>query len=146
MGLFLTYQAADQYCVTVRATVAVIQTAIYSGFWFHGLPHESCRFAIVDTKSHSTINEMTLRHVVLTCTYENIFSALSKTNEKLLIPMIISRERPKSAPYLRRNKSRKPLFLQLETTKARKKLKIEEKNEKSPASRIVPKNVEGGTL
>ena len=38
-----------------------------------------------------------------------------------------SRERPKSAPYLRLNKTRKPLFLQLETTKALKKLKIEEK-------------------
>ena len=39
-----------------------------------------------------------------------------------------SRERPKSAPYLRLNKTRKPLFLRLETTKAVKKLKIEEKN------------------
>ena len=38
-----------------------------------------------------------------------------------------SRERPKSAPYLRLNRTRKPLFLQLETTKALKKLKIEEK-------------------
>ena len=38
-----------------------------------------------------------------------------------------SRERPKSAPYLRLKKTRKPLFLQLETTKALKKLKIEEK-------------------
>ena len=32
-----------------------------------------------------------------------------------------SRERPKSAPYLRLNKTRKPLFQQLETTKAIKK-------------------------
>ena len=41
-----------------------------------------------------------------------------------------SRERPKSAPYLRLKKTRKrkPLFLQLETTKALKKLKIEKKN------------------
>ena len=38
-----------------------------------------------------------------------------------------SRERPKSAPYLRLKKTRKPLFLQLETTKALKKLKIEKK-------------------
>ena len=36
-----------------------------------------------------------------------------------------SRERPKSAQYLRLNKTRKPLFLQTETTKALKKL-IEE--------------------
>ena len=40
-----------------------------------------------------------------------------------------SRERPKSAPYLRLKKTRKPLFLQLETTKALKKLKIEKKSE-----------------
>ena len=33
----------------------------------------------------------------------------------------------KSAPYLRLKKTRKPLFLQLETTKALKKLKIEKK-------------------
>ena len=39
-----------------------------------------------------------------------------------------SRERPKSAPYLRLKKTRKPLFLQLETTKALQKLKIEKKN------------------
>ena len=38
-----------------------------------------------------------------------------------------SRERPKPAPYLRLKKTRKPLFLQLETTKALEKLKIEEK-------------------
>ena len=40
-----------------------------------------------------------------------------------------SRERPKSAPYLRLKKTRKrkPLFLQLETTKALKELKIEKK-------------------
>ena len=59
-----------------------------------------------------------------------------------------SRERPKSAPYLRLKKTRKPLFLQLETTKALKKLKIEKKNSdffsKFPVSRIVPKNVKGG--
>ena len=36
-------------------------------------------------------------------------------------------ERPESAPYLRLKKTRKPLFLQLETTKALKKLKFEEK-------------------
>ena len=63
-----------------------------------------------------------------------------------------SRERPKSAPYLRLNKTRKPLFLQLETTKALKKLKIEEKFFpnffrkfflKSPVSHIAPKNVKG---
>ena len=41
--------------------------------------------------------------------------------------METSRERPKSAPYLRLKKTRKPLFLQLETTKALKKLKIEKK-------------------
>ena len=40
---------------------------------------------------------------------------------------VTSRERPKSAPYLRLKKTRKPLFLQLETTKALKKLKIEKK-------------------
>ena len=65
-----------------------------------------------------------------------------------------SREAPKSAPYLRVNKTRKPLFLQLETTKALKKLKFEENFSeffskffsKSPVCRIVPKNVEGGTL
>ena len=63
-----------------------------------------------------------------------------------------SRERPKSAPYLRLKKTRKPLFLQLETTKALKKLKIEKKNfrffciffSKLPVSRIVPKNLKGG--
>ena len=65
-----------------------------------------------------------------------------------------SRERPKTAPYLRLNKTRKPLFLQLETTKTLKKLKIEENIFpnffriflKSPVSRIVPKNVKGGTF
>ena len=66
-----------------------------------------------------------------------------------------SRERPKSALYLRLKKTRKrkPLFLQLETTKALKKLKIEKKIPnffsiflKFPVSRIVPKNVKGGTL
>ena len=65
-----------------------------------------------------------------------------------------SRERPKSALYLRLKKTRKPLFLQLETTKTLKKLKIEKKNpvffriffSKFPVSRIVPKNVKGGTL
>ena len=48
------------------------------------------------------------------------FSTLSRT----------SRERPKSASYLRLKKTRKrkPLFLQLKTTKALKKLKIEKKN------------------
>ena len=68
---------------------------------------------------------------------------------------ITSRERPKSTPYLRLKKTRKQkrLFLQLETTKALKKLKIEKKNPiffeiflKFPVSRIVPKNVKGGTL
>ena len=39
-----------------------------------------------------------------------------------------SRERLKSAPYLRLNETRKPLFLQLETTKALKKLKTEKKH------------------
>ena len=38
-----------------------------------------------------------------------------------------SRERPRSTPYLRLNKTRRPLFLQLETTKALNKLKNEEK-------------------
>ena len=43
---------------------------------------------------------------------------------------LTSRERPKSAPYLRLKKTRKrkPLFLQLETTEALKKQKIEKKN------------------
>ena len=47
----------------------------------------------------------------------------------LLLRIETSRERPKSAPYLRLKKTRKrkPLFLQLETTKALKKLKIEKK-------------------
>ena len=68
--------------------------------------------------------------------------------------VVKSRERPKSASYLRLKKARKrkPLFLQLETTKALKKLKIEKKNSefffeiflKFPVSRIVPKNVKGG--
>ena len=44
------------------------------------------------------------------------------------IQSLTSRERPKSAPYLRLKKTRKPLFLQLQTTKALKKLKIEKKN------------------
>ena len=66
-----------------------------------------------------------------------------------------SRERPKSAPYVRLKKTRKrkPLFLQLETTKALKKLKMEKKNDffskfflMFPVSRIVPKNVKVGTL
>ena len=71
--------------------------------------------------------------------------------------MKTSREQPKSAPYLRLKKfrKRKPLFLQLDTTKALKKLKIEEKENfefffefflKFPVSRIVPKIVKGGTL
>ena len=38
-----------------------------------------------------------------------------------------SRERSKSAPNLRLNKTRKPLLVQLETTKALKKLKTEGK-------------------
>ena len=43
------------------------------------------------------------------------------------IHVLTSRERPKTAPYLRLKKTRKrkPLSLQLETTKALKKLKIE---------------------
>ena len=45
----------------------------------------------------------------------------------LSLQVVTSRERPKSAPYLRLKKTRKPLFLQLETTKALKKLKIEKK-------------------
>ena len=60
-----------------------------------------------------------------------------------------SRERPKSAPYLRLKKTRKPLFLQLET-KALEKLNIEKKNFrfflKFLVSRIGPKNVKGRTL
>ena len=66
-----------------------------------------------------------------------------------------SRERPKSAPYLRLKKTRKPLFLQLETTKALKKLKIEKKTfpnfflkfffEVSGKSHSA-ENVKGGTL
>ena len=39
--------------------------------------------------------------------------------------IVTIRERPKSAPYLRLKKTRKPLFLQLETIKALKNLKIE---------------------
>ena len=70
----------------------------------------------------------------------------------MTLSRIKSRERPKSAPYLRLKKTRKPLFLQLETTKALKKLKSEKKNfriffdffSKIPVSRIVPKNVKGG--
>ena len=69
--------------------------------------------------------------------------------------METSRERPKSAPCLRLKKTskRKPLFLQLETTKALKKLKIEKKIRffsefflKFPVGLIVPKNVKEGTL
>ena len=46
-----------------------------------------------------------------------------------IVHLKTSRERPKSAPYLRLKKTRKrkPLFLQMETTKALKKLKIEKK-------------------
>ena len=75
-----------------------------------------------------------------------------KANPKFSLPLSsllreTSREWPKSAPYLRLNETRKPLFLQLETTKALKKLKIEktffrfffEFFLKSPVSRIVPK-------
>ena len=45
------------------------------------------------------------------------------------VQKLTSREQPKSAPCLRLKKTRerKPLFLQLETTKALKKLKIEKK-------------------
>ena len=57
-----------------------------------------------------------------------------------------------SVPYLRLKKTRKPLFLQLETTKALKKL-IEKKLSNFsnfflnfPVSYIVPKNVKGGPL
>ena len=69
--------------------------------------------------------------------------------------MLTNRERPKSAPYTRLTKTRKrkPLFLQLETTKALKKLKREKKFPnffesflKFSVSRIVPKNVKGETL
>ena len=69
-----------------------------------------------------------------------------------LIEIETSPSRPKSAPYLRLKKTRKrkPLFLQLETTKALEKLKSEKKIPnfflKFPVSRIVPKNVKGGTL
>ena len=41
---------------------------------------------------------------------------------------VTSRERPKSASYLRLKKTQKPLFLQLDTTKTLKKLKIEKKS------------------
>ena len=47
--------------------------------------------------------------------------------EEAVTEMTTSRERPKSAPYLRLKKIRKPFFLQLEATKAIKKLKIEKK-------------------
>ena len=63
---------------------------------------------------------------------------------------VTSRERPTSAPYLRLKKTRKPLFLQLETTKALKKLKSKKEIpiffdffSKFPVSRILPKNVKG---
>ena len=46
-----------------------------------------------------------------------------------LLERTTTRERPNSAPYLRLNKTRKPLFLQLETSKALKKLKIEKNSE-----------------
>ena len=53
----------------------------------------------------------------------------SQNPSKFVLPPITSRERPKSAPCLRLKKTRKrkPLFLQLETTKALKKLKIKKK-------------------
>ena len=71
-----------------------------------------------------------------------------------MVSILTSRERPKSAPYLRLKKTRKPLFLQLETTKALKKLKIEKKNfriffdfffEVSGKSHSA-ENIKGGTL
>ena len=64
--------------------------------------------------------------------------------ERVVSAKITSRERPKSRPYLRLKKirKRKPLFLQLEKTKALKKRIFL----KFPVSRIVPKNVKGGTL
>ena len=75
-----------------------------------------------------------------------------KVSSKWGIISRTNREQPKSAPYLRLKKTRKPLFLQLETTKALKKPKIEKKNSefflnffsKFPVSRIVPKNVKRG--
>ena len=53
----------------------------------------------------------------------------SQNPSKVVLQPITRRERPKSAPYLRlkKTRNRKPLFLQLETTKALKKLKIEKK-------------------
>ena len=53
----------------------------------------------------------------------------SKTKEQAVLsyPKVNKPERPKSAPNLRLKKTRKPLFLQLETTKALKNLKIVKK-------------------
>ena len=54
-----------------------------------------------------------------------LFGRLSLEKCSLCNVQTTSRERPKSAPYLRLKKTRKrkPLFLQLETTKALKKSK-----------------------
>ena len=73
--------------------------------------------------------------------------------------MLSKKNKPRTAQVgaickVKKTRKRKPLFLQLKTTKALKKLKFEKKNPiyffeiflKFPVSRIVPKNVKGGTL
>ena len=85
----------------------------------------------------------------------NLITTSRKSEVAVFVEKRTSRERPKSAPYLRLKKTRKrkPLFLQLETTKALKNLETEKKfrfffeiSLKFPVSRIVPKNVKRGTL
>ena len=66
-----------------------------------------------------------------------------KMPENCPADILTSHNVPKSVLYLGLKRTRKPLFLQLETTKALKKLKIEKKN---PVCRIEPKKLKGGTL
>ena len=88
---------------------------------------------------------------VKSITYAQIPTLTTQTHTD--IKKKTSRERPKSARYLKLKKTRKrkPLFLQLETTKTFKKLKIETKFEffsgifsKFPVSRRVPKKCKRG--
>ena len=59
----------------------------------------------------------------------NLITTSRKSEVAVFVEKRTSRERPKSAPYLRLKKTRKrkPLFLQLETTKALKNLETEKK-------------------
>ena len=73
----------------------------------------------------------TTNHIFVRTRWErNSYASPAQDSKGLTVNFFLrksktSRERPKSAQYLRLNKTRKPLFLQTETTKALKKL-IEE--------------------